>query len=121
MFSNAMFYYCTELENIVMPKNLEVIGSQCFNECFKLSIVVPKTVNIVGSCAFIDVKSVTFEDCEGWYKHSTNFGYTCDGEYTLEETFERNRGLLIKEANSEILVAIVNVAEESRSFYIYKK
>lgn len=121
MFSNAMFYYCTELENIVMPKNLEVIGSQCFNECFKLSIVVPKTVNIVGSCAFIEIKGVTFENCEGWYKHSTKFGYTCDSEFTCEETFEKKRGLLIKEANSEILVAIVNVAEESRSFYIYKK
>ena len=69
----------------------------------------------------LSIKSVTFEDCEGWYKHSTNFGYTCDSEFTGEETFEKKRGLLIKEANSEILVAIVNVAEESKSFYIYKK
>ena len=121
MIPSTTFYASMQLESIVFPKNLEIIGSHCFQECFKLSIAIPKTVNLVGSCAFIDVKSVTFEDCEGWYKHSTNFGYTCDDEYTLEETFEKKRGLLIKEANSEILVAIVNVAEESKSFYIYKK
>lgn len=121
MIPSSTFYAATQIESIVLPKNLEIIGSDCFHGCLKLSIVILKTVNLVGSCAFIGVKSVTFEDCEGWYKHSTNFGYTCDSEFTCEETFEKKRGLLIKEANSEILVAIVNVAEESKSFYIYKK
>lgn len=61
---DSAFVYCTQLNNITIPKSVINIGKSAFEYCNFTSISIPKNVITIGKCAFrgcSDVKKLVIE------------------------------------------------------------
>lgn len=59
----SAFKNCNNLKNIRLPEGLECIGNSCFYKCNLNEIVIPSSVLVIGDDAFafcVDLKKVTF-------------------------------------------------------------
>ena len=48
------FYFCTSLQSVVLPENLQSIGLRAFMECKLQSIIIPNNVQTIAQAAFAD-------------------------------------------------------------------
>ena len=53
-FPDFMFYNCKNLQRIVVPENVEIIGNRCFAESGLISINIPLSVKYIGTDAFLN-------------------------------------------------------------------
>ena len=59
---NNLFLRCSKLENIELPESLLKIGDQCFFATNLKNIVIPKNVYLIGNSAFTGVAEFTIRD-----------------------------------------------------------
>ena len=70
-----LFFLCTDLTSIQLPKSLKKIGSSCFNTCRELEeIEIPESVTEIGGKCFQDCSSL-----KSLKISSTNFSVVGDG------------------------------------------
>ena len=63
MIGGHMFYYCANLQDIVLPEGVTSIGETAFCVCFSLtSIGIPESVTSIGDNAFLGCSSLTSID-----------------------------------------------------------
>lgn len=61
--SSGSFSQCLNLESVILPDNLTMIGQYCFYGCIKLSnIYIPKSLEIIKAHAFYNCTSLSFEE-----------------------------------------------------------
>ena len=84
--AEGVFSHCKSLATLPITDRVEEIDESAFAHCYALTdIIIPKSVKSIVSLAFRNchgLKTVTFEDTEGWYCRSR---YK-DGEFSLDVT-----------------------------------
>jgi len=56
---DSAFRFCSELQDLELPKNIQEIGSFAFFGCSELdSMVLPKSITEIGECAFNDCSNL---------------------------------------------------------------
>ena len=68
----SAFRDCSNLTDITIPKGVTEISNYAFYNCNLKEITIPASVTKIGIAAFAKnfLKSVTFEDTEGWYDNN---------------------------------------------------
>ena len=69
---NNAFSYNNNLEEIILPPNLETIGSTAFLASGLKKIIIPKSVKAIGDAAFMDCKYLSEVIIEGKPTIATN-------------------------------------------------
>ena len=88
---NNMFYYCSNLQDIVLPTGITSIGEAAFYQCPSLtSVHIPANINSIGKAAFMDcysLESVHIDDLSAWCKvtheDSSSSPFFCGGKFYL--------------------------------------
>ena len=76
----SAFEYCWNIESVVIPRTLTIIGPSAFRSCINLkSIIIPATVSVIGNYAFRDCSALniyyekeTYPNGWGEFWNSTN-------------------------------------------------
>ena len=105
---NNMFYYCTLLQDIVLPSGITTIGDTAFYQCPSLaSVHLPASVTYIGRASFMDCRSlvsVHIADLSAWCKvtqeDSSSSPFLCGGKFYLNG--EELKELVIPEDITEI-------------------
>ena len=74
--SDYMFCDCKNLQNIILPENIRIIGIRCFKNSGLISINLPKSTRYIGLSAFADtpLQIINFNGTKDeWGKIDINF------------------------------------------------
>ena len=91
VIGNSMFYFCTNLQDMVLPASVVSIGETAFYHCHSLtSIDIPANVTYIGKSAFMDCDSlgaIHVHDLSAWcritHEDSSSSPFFCGGKLYL--------------------------------------
>lgn len=117
-------FHSRDIECLVLPESLGVIGSYAFANTKLTTIIIPKNVTIIGGLAFLncnELTSIVFEDTMGWSSYRsidvTNaernvtfltdrglISYWYKSSYEVPKEFENTDGFLYTVENGEVTI-----------------